>query len=78
MSKGIRRYNENETNFSPCKDRTKKVKEARDEAKKEVDTYRKNKDEEFKKFESEVRFFSDIVNMDLSTPYLTIKILPQI
>ncbi|KAH8599107.1 H+-ATPase G subunit-domain-containing protein [Bisporella sp. PMI_857] len=34
-------------------DRTKKVKEARDEAKKEVDAYRKEKDEEFKKFEAE-------------------------
>ena len=36
-------------------DRTKKVKEARDEAKKEIDTYRKEKDNDFKKFESEVR-----------------------
>lgn len=36
-------------------DRTKKVKEARDEAKKEIDDYRKDKDNEFKKFESEVR-----------------------
>lgn len=35
-------------------DRTKKVKEARDEAKKEIDAYRKNKDAEFKKFEAEV------------------------
>lgn len=37
-------------------DRTKKVKEARDEAKKEVDAYRKEKDDEFKKFESEVHY----------------------
>lgn len=36
-------------------DRTKRVKEARDEAKKEIDDYRKSKDDEFKKFESEVR-----------------------
>jgi V-type H+-transporting ATPase subunit G len=36
-------------------DRTKRVKEARDEAKKEIDEYRKSKDDEFKKFESEVR-----------------------
>lgn len=36
-------------------DRTKRVKEARDEAKKEIDAYKKAKDEEFKKFESEVR-----------------------
>ncbi len=35
-------------------DRTKRVKEARDEAKKEIEAYRKSKDEEFKKFESEV------------------------
>lgn len=36
-------------------DRTKRVKEARDEAKKEIDAYRKEKDDEFKKFEAEVR-----------------------
>jgi vacuolar-type H+-ATPase subunit H len=36
-------------------DRTKRVKEARDEAKKEIEDYRKEKDDEFKKFESEVR-----------------------
>ena len=35
-------------------DRTKRVKEARDEAKKEIDEYKKSKDEEFKKFEAEV------------------------
>ncbi len=35
-------------------DRTKRVKEARDEAKKEIEEYRKAKDEEFKKFEAEV------------------------
>lgn len=35
-------------------DRTKRIKEARDEAKKEIDTYRKTKEAEFKKFESEV------------------------
>lgn len=38
-----------------CLDRTKKVKEARDEAKKEIDAYKKEKEESFKKFESEVR-----------------------
>jgi V-type H+-transporting ATPase subunit G len=36
-------------------DRTKRVKEARDEAKKEIDSYKKTKDDEFKTFESEVR-----------------------
>jgi hypothetical protein len=30
------------------------VKEARDEAKKEIDQYKKSKEEEFKKFEAEV------------------------
>jgi hypothetical protein len=35
-------------------DRTKRVKEARDEAKKEIDAYKKDKDAEFKKFETEV------------------------
>ncbi|SZF02589.1 unnamed protein product [Blumeria hordei] len=35
------------------KDRTKRVKEARDEAKKEVDAYKAKKDLEFKTFESE-------------------------
>lgn len=34
--------------------RTKRVKEARDEAKKEIDAYRKEKEDEFKKFEAEV------------------------
>ncbi|TGJ84764.1 hypothetical protein E0Z10_g4023 [Xylaria hypoxylon] len=33
--------------------RTKRVREARDEAKKEIDAYRKAKEEEFKKFEAE-------------------------
>ncbi|KAI2602527.1 vacuolar ATPase [Hypoxylon sp. NC1633] len=33
--------------------RTKRVREARDEAKKEIEAYRQSKDEEFKKFESE-------------------------
>ncbi|OHE94231.1 V-type ATPase [Colletotrichum orchidophilum] len=33
--------------------RTKRVKEARDEAKKEIEAYRNSKEDEFKKFESE-------------------------
>ncbi|KAI8964296.1 vacuolar ATPase [Daldinia sp. FL1419] len=33
--------------------RTKRVREARDEAKKEVEAYRRAKDEEFKRFEAE-------------------------
>jgi len=33
--------------------RTKRVREARDEAKKEIDAYRQSKEDEFKKFESE-------------------------
>lgn len=35
-------------------DRTKRVREARDEAKKEIDAYKKAKDDEYKKFEAEV------------------------
>lgn len=34
--------------------RTKRIKEARDEAKKEIDAYRAQKEQEFKKFEAEV------------------------
>jgi hypothetical protein len=36
-------------------DRTKRIKEARDEAKKEITAYRSSKEAEFKKFEAEVR-----------------------
>ena len=39
---------------NPTQDRTKKVKDARNEAQKEIEEYRKRKDEEFKKFEYEV------------------------
>ena len=35
-------------------DRTKRVKDARSEAQKEIEEYRKQKEEGFKKFESEV------------------------
>ncbi|KAJ4294711.1 hypothetical protein N0V88_004945 [Collariella sp. IMI 366227] len=35
------------------KDRTKRVREARDEAKKEIEAYKAKKEAEFKKFESE-------------------------
>lgn len=35
--------------------RTKRVKEARDEAKKEIAEYKANKEDEYKKFEAEVR-----------------------
>lgn len=34
--------------------RTKRVKEARDEAKKEISDYKTSKDDEYKKFEAEV------------------------
>nr|POE79737.1 v-type proton atpase subunit g [Quercus suber] len=36
----------------PCADRTKRVKDARSEAQKEIDDYRKQKEDEFKAFES--------------------------
>jgi len=35
--------------------RTKRIKEARDEAKKEIEAYKADKEQEFKKFEAEVR-----------------------
>lgn len=35
-------------------DRTKRVREARDEAKKEIETYRANKEAEYKEFEAKV------------------------
>jgi len=35
-------------------DRTKRVKDAKTEAQKEIDEYRQKKEEEFKKYESEV------------------------
>lgn len=50
-------------------DRTKRVKEARDEAKKEIEAYRKQKDDEFKKFESEVRLSSRSLSSDQSSNY---------
>ncbi|KAI4209154.1 MAG: hypothetical protein LQ349_009573, partial [Xanthoria aureola] len=39
------------------KDRSKRVKDARSEAQKEIDDYRKQKEDEFHKFEKEVRTF---------------------
>lgn len=38
-------------------DRTKRVREARDEAKKEIEAYKAQKEAEFKKFEAEVWCF---------------------
>lgn len=43
--------------------RTKRVKEARDEAKKEIADYKANKEDEFKKFEAEVRDIQLTLNM---------------
>ena len=40
-------------------DRTKRVKDAKNEAQKEIEEYRQKKEEEFKKFESEVRLLQD-------------------
>lgn len=59
-------------------DRTKRVKEARDEAKKEIDAYKANKEEEYKKFEAEVRTPS--LDHDPEATYCTaciIKILTK-
>ena len=41
--------------LKPCVDRTKRIREAKSEAQKEIEEYRKQKEEEFKKFEAEVR-----------------------
>jgi Vacuolar (H+)-ATPase G subunit. len=40
--------------FAPT-DRTKRVREARDEAKKEIEAYRAQKEAEYRAFEAEVR-----------------------
>lgn len=40
--------------LTPLPDRTKRVKDARSEAQKEIETYRKEKEDEFQKFEKEV------------------------
>lgn len=37
-------------------DRTKRVKEARDDAKKEISDYKSSKEDDYKKFEAEVRW----------------------
>jgi V-type H+-transporting ATPase subunit G len=42
------------TALTPPPDRTKRVKDARSEAQKEIETYRKEKEDEFQKFEKEV------------------------
>ena len=39
---------------NPHSDRTKRVRDARSEAQKEIEEYKKQRDEEFKKFEQEV------------------------
>lgn len=41
--------------FPDCTDRTQRLKGAREEASKEVDSLKKKKDDEFKQFESQVR-----------------------
>lgn len=40
---------------NPPRDRTKRVKDARSEAQKEIEEYRNQKEEEFKAFEKQVR-----------------------
>ena len=39
-----------------CSDRSKRVKDAKNEAQKEIEDYRKSKEDEFKKFEQTVRY----------------------
>ena len=45
---------ERSTTIDHPPDRTKRVRDAKAEAQKEIEDYRKQKEEEFKKFESEV------------------------
>ncbi len=49
--------------------RTKRVKEARDEAKKEIEAYKAGKEQEFKKFESEVRWLAHLSFTHTTAPY---------
>lgn len=49
-------------------DRTKRVKDARNEAQKEIEEYRNQKDDEFKKFEKEVRKVSFYISTHLQAP----------
>lgn len=50
--------------------RTKRVREARDEAKKEIEEYRKAKEEEFRKFEAQVcQSTTVIITTSHSRPY---------
>lgn len=42
--------------LTPIPDRSKRVKDAKNEAQKEIEDYRKKKDDEFKEFEKKVRF----------------------
>ena len=44
----------NQTSIDLVLDRTKRVKDARAEAQKEIDEYKKRKEDEFRKFEAEV------------------------
>jgi hypothetical protein len=51
-------------------DRTKRIKDARTEAQKEIEEYRKQKEEEFKKFEAEVGSMSSTNLFPRSIPCL--------
>jgi V-type H+-transporting ATPase subunit G len=59
-------------------DRTKRVKEARDEAKKEIEEYRKTKEEEFKKFEAEVRFLASFTSDDPVAAFRSFRIIDHV
>jgi hypothetical protein len=57
-------------------DRTKRVREARDEAKKEIEAYRAAKEAEYLAFEAEVRFHVSIERKSHSTQTITSFFFP--
>ncbi|KAI6249796.1 V-type proton ATPase subunit G [Erysiphe necator] len=58
-------------------DRTKRVKEARDEAKKEIDTYKEKKESELRKYESEHssgnKKAEEVANIEVAKKIVEIK-----
>jgi len=60
---GLRLGSTNANRAMHSTDRTKRVKDARSEAQKEIEDYRKQKDDEFKAFEKEVCHIPGVVSL---------------
>ena len=59
-------------------DRTKRVKDARSEAQKEIEDYKKQKEEEFKAFEKEVRQKTRLSNaLHIPDGHIALKRKPE-